>query len=384
MKIAVIQDRPILCYDGEYYLMNPVDVEKYLRLCDQLIYCASADYCNNGDKIKRATKIDTSRVKIKLVRKEPLREFLVPSLHNKSIVKDIINDNSVDTIVIKVPSITIGRVAYSLLQKSDKKYVLEVIGCAWDSYWHHGIKGKLMSVFSYLTCKRMVANSKNVIYVTSGFLQKRYPNKYHTIGCSNVFIQQPSEDDLLRRMARIQSGDMPGSILRIGTAGAIDVRYKGQQYVIKAVSRLKKQGRIVHYYLAGAGSKEYLEGLAKRLGVINQIHFLGMIPKKEMDLFYDNLDIYVHPSMAEGLPRVVIEAERKAVPTIGAKASGTPELLDPDCVFRIRNVNDICAVLLSFDKDKLMRVSTNNFNRAAQYAIDVLDSRRRSFFNSLI
>ena len=73
MKIAVIQDRPILCYGGDFYSLNPVDIQKYLRLCDSLIYCASPVECAE-EKIKKATKIDKSRVSVRLVNKNPLKE----------------------------------------------------------------------------------------------------------------------------------------------------------------------------------------------------------------------------------------------------------------------------------------------------------------------
>ena len=103
-----------------------------------------------------------------------------------------------------------------------------------------------------------------------------------------------------------------------------------------------------------------------------------------MEDFYDSLDLYIHPSLAEGLPRVMIEAESRGLPTLGARASGTPELLDEDCIFEIKDPKSICDVLNSFDVNKMKRVSKNNFERVKSYEFGVLAERRKKFYSELI
>ena len=51
----------------------------------------------------------------------------------------------------------------------------------------------------------------------------------------------------------------------LGTAAAIDVPYKGQAYVIEAISKLNKQGYNYEYQLIGTGDKTRLEKIAKEL-----------------------------------------------------------------------------------------------------------------------
>ena len=271
----------------------------------------------------------------------------------------------------------------NILKKSSKKYIVEVITCAWDAYWNHGVTGKLMAAYGYYLTRKICADARNVVYVTNKFLQDRYPNNNHNVGCSNVVLKEFDDKCLENRLEHIKR--MRGvRDIKIGTAGAVNVRFKGQQYVIEAISRLRSKGLIYQYYLAGAGDTSYLQSVAKKYEVESQVHFMGMVPKSQMFEFYDSLDIYVHPSLAEGLPRVVIEAESRAVPTIGANASGTPELLDDDCVFKTKSVSDICRVLESFDEEKFTRVSRNNYERSKKYDLNVLDERRKTFYNELI
>lgn len=380
MTISVIQDRPLLCFEEKYYSLNPADIEKYAKLCDILIYCASAVECT-AEKVEKATCVESEKINVRILNKAPLREMICPSKLNKQVVTESIND--ADVVVVKAPSFTIGKFAVNILRKCKKKYVVEVITCAWDAYWNHGIMGKLMAAYGYYLTKKMCAEARNVVYVTSRFLQNRYPNKMHNVGCSNVVLRDFDDQCLTNRLERIKEMKA-GSEIKIGTAGAVNVRFKGQQYVIEAISRLKKKGLMFQYYLAGAGDTSYLQSTARKYGVEEQVHFLGMVPKSQMFDFYDNLDIYVHPSLAEGLPRVVIEAESRAIPAVGANASGTPELLDDDCIFKTKSVDDICRILESFDRDKLLRVSKNDYERSKRYDIKALDERRKKFYNELI
>ena len=62
--------------------------------------------------------------------------------------------------------------------------------------------------------------------------------------------------------------------INLVTVAALSVRYKGQQFVIKALSELMRQGiKNIHYYLIGYGSKTYLEKLAIKYPNIN---FIGV------------------------------------------------------------------------------------------------------------
>jgi glycosyltransferase involved in cell wall biosynthesis len=103
-----------------------------------------------------------------------------------------------------------------------------------------------------------------------------------------------------------------------------------------------------------------------------------------MTEYYRSLDIYIHPSLAEGLPRVVIEAERQALPACGAKASGTPELLDEDFVFKKQSPKAICEVLKKFNKSIMAEQARRNFERSMSYSVEVLDKRRKDFYSMVL
>lgn len=380
MTIAIIQGSPILRYDDSYYDFNLVEFEKYLRHSDNLIYLATVkevDEC----KIKDLYKVDSKKVNFRIIPKDNILDYLFLRKSKREIIENATNE--ADLVVVKMPSITIGKYAAKYAKRINKPYFVEVCGCAWDSFWHHSIQGKVLAPFNYLVTRRIIFNSDHVVYVTNEFLQKRYPNSNHTIGCSNVLLPESDEDVLRRRIERIRNRK-EGDILKIGTAGAVNVRYKSQDVVIKAISRLKQKGLIIEYYLAGGGTKDYLEDVARHYGVEDHVHFLGAVPKAQMYDFYDMLDIYIHPSIAEGLPRVLIEAESRALPAMGSNAAGTPELLTKDCVFRKNNIDEICNLLMSFTNDKMVEQAKINFERSKDYSFEVLNERRGLFYKEVL
>ena len=382
MTLAVIQSRPLMCYNGKFYLRNYSDFVKYGKLCDRFIYCASVLNIKDFDTVKDLKpQSDFPNSKIVEVKKAPLRELFSISSFNKTQLKKVINE--ADIVVIKTPSITVGKWACEYVKKIGKEYILEVIACAWDSYWYHDIKGKIMAPYSFWNAKRMIGSAKYVIYVTDKFLQRRYPTKGRSIGCSNVVLGPADETILTDRQEKIKAFNPKGRI-NIGTAGAVYVKFKGQQYVIEALAQLVSEGYDYHYYLAGGGDNRRLKAIAEKYSLTDRVHFLGMVPRDKMTDFYRSLDIYIHPSLAEGLPRVLIEAERQALPACGANASGTPELLDDEFVFNKKSAKDICRVLKKFSKDVMLEQSKKNFERSKLYSTEVLDNRRKEFYSEII
>lgn len=380
MTIAIIQGSPILRCKDSYYDFNYVEFDKYLRQCDSLVYIATVKDIDDS-KTKALYKVDTSKVSFRIIEKDNIRDYIQLRKSKKEIIKNAINE--ADLTVVKMPSITIGKWAANYASKVNKPYIVEVCGCAWDSFWYHSFEGKILAPFNYLFTKRIISKAQNVVYVTSQFLQRRYPNSKHNIGCSNVLLPEFDDEILMQRISRIQKRKAD-EVIKLGTAGALNVRYKSQDAVIKAIALLRNKGVNAEYYLAGGGSKEYLESVAKEYKVLEYVHFLGTVPKSEMYDFYDMLDIYIHPSLAEGLPRVLIEAESRALPALGANVAGTPELLSDDCVFPKKDVHAICELVTNFTTEKMEKQARDNYNRSKLYAFDVLNERRRVFYKEVI
>lgn len=275
-------------------------------------------------------------------------------------------------------------IASRYAQKYHKPFLVEVVSCTWDAYWNHSTMGKIIAPFLTLFTRRMVRRASHVVYVTEEFLQRRYPTKGRQIAVSDVALTGFDETVLEKRLQRINRHT--GTIV-LGTTAAVNVRYKGQQYVIEALGQLKQQGITNYeYQLVGGGDQSYLKGVAQKYGVEDQIKFLGPLPHDKVFEWLDTIDLYVQPSRQEGLPRALIEAMSRAVPAFAAKTGGIPELLDAPLLFsnNHNNIAEICNILHSFTKEKMCETATQNFKQAKKYDKHIIDKKRGSFFKEFI
>ena len=253
-------------------------------------------------------------------------------------------------------------------RKKNKPYMIELVGCAWDSFWNHGISGKILAPYLFLRTKREVKNAPFVVYVTSEFLQRRYPTNGVNTNISNVKLHVQDSEVLKNRLRKISERNRK---IVLGTAANVDIRYKGQQYVIEALGILKKQGITnFEYQILGAGDQSYLKGVAKKNNVEDQVKFLGSYPhEKVFDWLKNELDIYVQASLQEGLPRSVIEAMSVGLPCIGSDVAGIPELLDKKWVFKRKG--NKAEEIADFAKEKGLSIyALNSLDSPELYTLD--------------
>ena len=283
-------------------------------------------------------------------------------------------------IIVRMPSF-LGIKAIQYSKKYKKKYLIELVACPWDALWNHSYKGKLLAPFVYYLTKKYIYNSNYVIYVTEKFLQKRYPTKGRNTNCSNVLISDFDELVLKKRIDRISKQKEK---MIIGTIGAVNVKYKGQQFIIQALGSLKKKGIVnFEYHLVGNGDKSYLKKIARDYDVSEQVVFVGGLPHQEVFNWLDQkIDLYVQPSRQEGLPRALIEAMSRALPAFGAKTAGIPELLDNEFIFSNTpsNIQEIEEMLTLFTQEKMIEQANRNFEIAKKYQASVIEERRRKIF----
>lgn len=258
-------------------------------------------------------------------------------------------------------------------------YSIEVVGCLWDAYWNHSLKGKIMAPYEFFVSKYNVRKAPYALYVTNKFLQKRYPTKGKSVCCSNVSLPTADQRILDERLNKINNHS--GKLI-LGTAAACNVRYKGQQYVIKALSILKKQGLTdFQYDIVGAGDPSYLLKVAEKYGVLDQINIVGQLSHDKVMEWLKGIDLYIQPSLQEGLPRAVIEAMSMGVACMGTNIAGLPELINKDMLFRRKSSKDIARIIKGLDAPTLLKLSKENFEEAKNYDYKVLSKRRTEFYN---
>lgn len=292
----------------------------------------------------------------------------------KEILRDDIKQN--EAVIVRLDSF-LGLQTISECRRANKPYMIELVGCAWDSFWNHGLSGKMLAPYLFMRTKKEVKRAPFVVYVTSEFLQNRYPTKGVNTNISNVKLNKQNPEDLDRRLEKIANSKEK---IILGTAANVDIRYKGQQFVIEALGILKKKGFTnFEYQILGAGDQTFLLNMAKKYNVQDQVKMLGSFShEKVFEWLKKNLDVYIQPSLQEGLPRSVIEAMSVGLPCIGSDVAGIPELLDSVWVFpRKKNKGkEIAELLLKIDKNNLEEQAIRNFKEAKKYDYDLLLEKR--------
>lgn len=272
---------------------------------------------------------------------------------------------------------TISYLAADYCRKIKKKYLCECGGCAWDEYWNYNLVGKLVAPYYDFKQKKQVKYASFVIYVTEKYLQKRYPTNGRWVNASNVILTDIDEVSLSHRLTKISNSNNKSFVF--GTTGGVGNKAKGQQFVIKAVSVLKDKYDI-KYELVGGGSNAYLKKIAEQYNVSDKVVFLGELTHEEVLSWLDKIDIYIQPSLQEGLPRSLIEAMSRACPAIGSTTAGTPELLDDDALFKRGNVKELIKVIEYLADSDLSKYAKKNFNKSKEYLLPLLNRKRDSIY----
>jgi glycosyltransferase involved in cell wall biosynthesis len=109
----------------------------------------------------------------------------------------------------------------------------------------------------------------------------------------------------------------------IGCLAGLQER-KGQRFLLQAAALLKSRGLNLRYQIAGEGPlREQLEQLTGRLGLGDDVRFVGFVADPAE--FLAKIDLFVMPSLSEGLGVAALEAMAAGKAVIATKVGGLAE-----------------------------------------------------------
>ena len=131
--------------------------------------------------------------------------------------------------------------------------------------------------------------------------------------------------------------DVEGSPLLLSVGNLVSL--KGHDLVIEALGLLRGRGLDARLCIIGAGPlRAELETLAGRLGLADQVRFLGALPQDELAAWYGAADMLVLASEREGWPNVLLESMACGTPVVATAVGGIPEIVEPPLTGRIVQV----------------------------------------------
>ena len=112
----------------------------------------------------------------------------------------------------------------------------------------------------------------------------------------------------------------------LGAVGRLEEQ-KGQKDLLAAMAGVRRQIPEATLILVGDGrQRQALERQARELGLADRVRFLGTY--RDLALIYRALDLYVQPSLWEGLPLALLKAMGAGLPVLASRVSGVMELIE--------------------------------------------------------
>ncbi|MDD5722591.1 MAG: glycosyltransferase [Syntrophales bacterium] len=108
--------------------------------------------------------------------------------------------------------------------------------------------------------------------------------------------------------------------------GARLVKEKGIDYLLGAVSELRKHYPGILLIIAGTGPYEdTLKNGASELEITDHVAFVGA--RMDMPELLSVFDVYVLPSLSEGMPLALLEAMAAGCPIVATNVGGVPDII---------------------------------------------------------
>lgn len=121
---------------------------------------------------------------------------------------------------------------------------------------------------------------------------------------------------------------LPPDALVVGVVARLHPQ-KGHRYLIEAAGRIVKQVPNVKFVLVGDGElRGELENMVATKGLSDTFLFLGF--RNDVNELLRTFDLFVLPSLYEGLPNVILEAMATGLPVVATAVDGSPELILDD------------------------------------------------------
>ncbi len=134
----------------------------------------------------------------------------------------------------------------------------------------------------------------------------------------------PPAPALNKSEARQKIGAEPDTLL-VGTVGNLR-KPKGYHYLLPAFREVLSVFPDARLLIAGDGpQKQSLIDFSRRLGIARSVDFLGF--QENLKTFYASVDVFVLPSLWEGLPVALLEAMSYGLPVVSTQVSGIPEVV---------------------------------------------------------
>jgi glycosyltransferase involved in cell wall biosynthesis len=166
------------------------------------------------------------------------------------------------------------------------------------------------------------------------------PRERFTTIHSGMETDKFAPDQSARKRIRAEWG-VRDSDLVVGTISRL-FRNKGYEQIIQAMPQMVREMDSLQFVWVGDGKHRPLyERELTRLGLRGRVHLTGLVPPERVPALLAGVDILVHASRWEGLPRALPQALLMQVPVVSFDNDGAPEVVEPGVTGELVSFSDI-------------------------------------------
>ncbi len=211
----------------------------------------------------------------------------------------------------------------------------------------HGIVDWIAKAYNSTLLRYTLGNARKIIITQPNYIQtspflKKYSEKVEVIPCG-------VDTDLFRPIEGTKSTN---TIFFLSVLDEFH-RYKGLDYLLQAVNKVKSQIPDVKLIIGGQGKlQEYYRNITIRLGLEHNVEFHGFIRPDKIVEYYSNSNVFVLPSVSstqEGFGMVLLEALACGIPVISTEIVGiAQDVVDSNSgiVVTPRNVDQLSSAII--------------------------------------
>ena len=376
MRLAIVTNNPFFLNKGGYstdasFLKFAIS---FLEFFDELFFCVPVS--KGTDK---TGKFEVNPINTKIVELPPLGsnfKYYLRLMHQlkdtwKTIEKCIENCDLVW--VVEGPQLT-PYISMLLCKKQKRPYFLYIRGNIRRqvSYRKYSVIKKNIASLGILMLgvlnRLFVSNS--LTFCLERELFEAYSRKKH-IGIYQIVPTLIYEKDIAEGRKHTPKNV---SLIYVGRLQSI----KGIIYLIEAVNKLRKEGRPIRLKIVGDGPDETpLKKIVSNFGLNDCISFLGHINYgPDLLNIYQSCDIFVLPSISEGIPKVLVEAMSQGLAIIASNVGGIPSVLKEGkngLLVRAGDSESIYQAILRLLRNRhlLSDMSENNIWDSKKFSVEV-------------
>ena len=213
------------------------------------------------------------------------------------------------------------------------------------------------------------------------------PEQYSTI-YSGMDVESFLNPRRPRREVRRELG-LAESDIAFGTVARLFERKGHDDILAVAPSVLARDPNVRFVFIGDGILRDRLKADAERLGIGHAVKFTGLVPPDEIPELLGAMDAVVHPSLREGLARVLPQSLLVGRPVISYDVDGAREVVLPETgiLLKPRDLDGLREAILKLACDPALRDRMGSEGRrrfADKFRAETMTDRLREIYQRLL